>query len=139
MDEDERRMENLHLVLQYIDRVTWDKEMARLGRDMYQFNCNMFDPSYIPPKKYRRLIQYFMIGMQDVIPYHIYAVHYLRSLTPHIKTVSDLDNWMNMVNQFPPGTPLRSRPYGTYETFMGVCFYTNPLPPSIPLPMSQIN
>jgi len=131
---------NLQLVRPYLSKVTWDSEMAKRGEEMYRFNLKMFDPNFIPPKRYRRLIQYFLIGTCDDIPFYNYSIHYLRSLTQRIKTTDDLQNWMNMVNQFPPGTPLTSRPQGQFETFMGVAFYTNPLPPgTILVPPSRIH
>lgn len=121
---------NLEMILPFLERVEWDEQMAQLGEKMYRFNCRMFDPAFVPPKNYRQTILYFLLNLQDRIPFEDYSIHYLRSLTPKIKTTDDLNNWIDMVNQFPPGTPLRSRRYGLFETFMGVCFYTNPLPPN---------
>lgn len=121
---------NLEMIYPYLKQVKWNEKMAELGHKLYMFNCQMFDPSFDPPKEYRKAILYFMVGMHDKIPFDQYAIHYLRSLTPNISTVKDLHNWIDMVNQFPPGTPLRSRRYGLFETFMGVCFYSNPLPPN---------
>lgn len=103
--------------------------MARTGEVMFQLNRQMFEPTFNPPKKYRRLIQYFMIGACDNIPFEQYMINYLRSQAVTIRSVSDLKNWIDIVNQNPPGTPLVSRPYGIFETFMGVAFYTNPLRP----------
>lgn len=122
---------NLQMILPLINQVRWNEEMAQKGREMYSFNCKMFEPFFQPPKHLRKLTLYFLLGLEDhSCKFTRYATHFLRSLTPNIRSIHDLQNWINIVNQFPPGTPLKSRKYGQFETFVGVCFYTNPIPPN---------
>ena len=130
---------NLQMIRVLTNQVRWNEEMAEKGRQMYHFNCKMFEPSFQPPKQMRKLTLYFLLGLEDdSCKFTQYATHFLRSLTPNIKSVFDLNNWIDIVNQFPPGTPLKSRKYGKIETFLGVCFYTNPLPPNILIPSPRV-